>query len=374
MTLQIARLALVSTLAVNQLPQTPIDMARVSGQVVEEGTNTRVVGARVFVILEGDPPAAGPPPAAMTDGEGRYQIDVLPAGRYRIAAQKAGYAPPMEPETMQMFEVAAGQALDGVTVSLRKGGVIAGRVLDSFGQPIADGSVTALLKRLNSPGRPTGQTWDGAPLLMPFGQSQTNDRGQFRIFGLAPGEYVIVANTRAKSGGAAIAAPAPTTMTATFFPGTGDAAAAQPVSVESGETVSDVTIQLVSVPAFQVSGVVVDETGAAVEHAMVMLMDGPSVADPFLSLVLGPPLMTQSDPSGRFTFGDVPAGSYTLHVENGPGGLGAFGVGGTFGIDSDGTPRAAPGRAKRAPEPGTLEVTVENENVGDLKIIVRGSQ
>ena len=37
---------------------------------------------------------------------------------------------------MQTFEVAAGQALDGVTVSLRKGGVIAGRVLDSFGQPM----------------------------------------------------------------------------------------------------------------------------------------------------------------------------------------------------------------------------------------------
>jgi len=275
---------------------------------------------------------------------------------------------------MPMFEVAAGQTLDGVTVSLRKGGVIAGRVLDSFGQPIAGASVTTLLKRLNSPGRPTGQTWDGAPLLMPFGQGQTNDRGEFRIFGLAPGEYVIVANTGARFGGAAIATPATTTMTATFFPGTGDVAAAQPVSVESGETVGDVTIQLVSVPAFQVSGVVVDEAGAAVEHAMVMLMDGPSGTNTLLSLVLGPPLMTQSDASGRFTFGDVPAGSYTLRVDNGPGGLGVFGVSDTFGIDGDGTPRAAPGRAKPAPEPGTLEVTVENENVGDLKIIVRGSQ
>ena len=128
MTLQIARLALVSTLAVSQLPQTPTDMGRVSGQVIEEGTNTPVVGARVFVILEGDPPAAGSPPASVTDREGRYQFDTLPAGRYRIAAQKAGFAPPMEPLTMQMFEVAAGQTLEGLTVSLRRGGVIAGRV------------------------------------------------------------------------------------------------------------------------------------------------------------------------------------------------------------------------------------------------------
>ena len=178
---------------------------------------------------------------------------------------------------------------------------------------------------------------------MPFGQGQTNDRGEFRIFGLAPGEYVIVANTRTKFGGAAVATPAATTMTATFFPGTGDVAAAQPVSVESGETVSDVTIQLVSVPAFQVSGVVVDEAGAAVEHAMVMLMDGPSGANPLLSLVLGPPLMTQSDASGRFTFGDVRAGSYTLRVVNGPGGLGAFGASDTFGIDSERNTESGPG-------------------------------
>ena len=82
MTLQIARLALASALAVSQLPQTPTDMGRVSGQAIEEDTNAPVVGARVFVILEGDPAAAdpGPLPASVTDSEGRYQIR-RPAGR-----------------------------------------------------------------------------------------------------------------------------------------------------------------------------------------------------------------------------------------------------------------------------------------------------
>ena len=108
---------------------------------------------------------------------------------------------------------------------------------------------------------------------------------------------------------------------------------------------------------------------------MVMLMGGQHGTDLLLSLVAGPPLMSQSDAGGRFTFGDVPAGAYTLRADAGfGGGIGAFGFSDTFGIDSDGTPRGDPSRPKPAREPGTIEVTVENADVGDLRIVVTGSQ
>jgi hypothetical protein len=139
----------------------------------------------------------------VTDRDGRYQFDSLPAGRYRIAALKEGFAPPMEPATMQMFEVEAGQDLDDLTVSLRRGGAIAGRVLDPLGQPLAEVSVAALLKRLNPNDRATGPVSSGAPVLMPSGQSQTNHLGEFRILGLSPGDYLIAADARSKFGGAA---------------------------------------------------------------------------------------------------------------------------------------------------------------------------
>ena len=84
-----------------------------------------------------------------------------------------------------------------------------------------------------------------------------------------------------------------TIMTSTFFPGTADAAAAQAVTVQSGETVSDLTIRLVVVPAFQVSGVVVDEAGAPASDVMVMLMDGRQGADSLLSLSMEPRSMSQ---------------------------------------------------------------------------------
>jgi hypothetical protein len=300
---------------------------------------------------------------------------MLTPGRYHIAAQKDGFAPPMDPSTMQIFEVAAGQVLDGLTVYLRRGGAFAGRVLDPHRQPIANVGVTALLKRLNRNDQPAGVVSSGPPLLMPSGQGQTNDLGEFRIFGLWPGEYVIVATAQSKFGGAATQpSAATTTTTATYFPGTADVSAARPVAVQSDETVSDLIIPLVSVPAFKISGEVVDGAGAPVANAMVMLMGGQRGTDLLLSLVVGPPLMSQSDAGGRFTLGDVPAGAYTLRADAGSGGIGAFGFTDAFNIDSDGTPRGDPSQPKPAREPGTIEVTVDNADVSDLRIVVTGSQ
>jgi hypothetical protein len=352
-------------------------MSQVSGQVIEDGTNTPVADARVFVIQDGERAAPdGSPPDTLSDRNGRYRFDTLPPGRYHIAAQKDGFAPPMDPSTMQSVEVAAGQVLDDVTVSLRRGGAFSGRVLDPQGQPIANVGVTALLKRLNQNDPPAGVAPSGAPLLMPSGQGQTNDLGEFRIFGLWPGDYVIVATAQSKFGGAATQPSAATTTTATYFPGTPDVSAAQPLTVQSGQTVSDLTIPLVSVAAFKVSGVVVDAAGNPVANAMVMLMGGQGGTDVLLSLVigLGPPLMRQSDAGGRFTFGAVPAGAYTLRTDAGLGGIGAVGFTDTFGFDSDGTPRGDPSRPKPAREPGMIDVTVENSDVDDLRIVVAGSQ
>jgi hypothetical protein len=137
--------------------------------------------------------------------------------------------------------------------------------------------------------------------------------------------------------------------------------------------VSDLTIRLVTVPAFQVSGVVVDEAGAPVTNAMVMLMESPRGSDPFLSMTMGLRGMGQSDASGRFTVSDVPAGEYILRADAGAG-VGAFTFTGAFGIGSDGIPRGDPSSPRPAREPGTIEVTVENANVGDIKIVVPRSQ
>jgi len=138
MTLLIASLTLIGALVASQPQQAVAPMGRVSGRVIEDGTNTPVAGARVFVGLDAElATPVDPSPETVTDRDGRYHLDALPAGRYYIAAEKAGFAPPMEPSTVQRFEVSAGQAPDGLTVVMRRGGVFTGRVLDSIGQPLA---------------------------------------------------------------------------------------------------------------------------------------------------------------------------------------------------------------------------------------------
>src|SRR5205807_2592208 len=92
-------------------------MARVSGQVIEAGTDAPVAGATVFVMFGGEAPGpSAPAPTMVTDGDGRFAFDALPAGRYIIAAHKTGFAPPMDLWNTQTFEVSAGQTLEALTV------------------------------------------------------------------------------------------------------------------------------------------------------------------------------------------------------------------------------------------------------------------
>src|SRR5207302_9231948 len=113
-------------------------------------------------------------------------------------------------------------------------------------------------------------------------------------------------NVRPFAGGRATSPSAVTAMTSTFFPGTADVSAAQPVTVQSGETVNDLTIQLVTVPSFQVSGMVVGKGGNPVADARVILWEAAGT-DSLLALIMGPRGMSQSDTSGRFVLGGIPA-------------------------------------------------------------------
>jgi hypothetical protein len=81
--------------------------------------------------------------------------------------------------------------------------------------------------------------------------------------------------------------------------------------------------------------------------------------------------MSQSDASGRFTFGEFAAGTYTLRAGQD---AGIFTSSEDFIIDGDGTPRAGPARATPVLPPATIEVTIEHANVTDLKLVVPRSR
>jgi len=181
-----------------------------------------------------------------------------------------------------------------------------------------------------------------------------------------------------------------TTLATTYYPGTTDTAAAQPIAVARGTEVGNISFMLLSLPAFRVSGLVVDENGSPIAGAMVMLM-----SDPRNGIFMGPAGNGRSGDDGRFAIDNVVTGTYRASASvpiavggPGSGGFVSWGaVGGTTVVASGGSSAggtssgvvgaavggvgrgAAPGGARQM-DPAT-EVVVSDGNVADVRIVTR---
>jgi protocatechuate 3,4-dioxygenase beta subunit len=282
--------------------------AAVSGRVLEDGSRMPIAGVQVTLIPSRSGPVsdrlADMPRIAITDHDGRYEFDDVEAGAYRIAVHKAGFALPNGPG-VPVVDLKAGERRDDVNVTLYKGAVIVGRVIDEAGEPLAEVRVVAMRKPAAPPSAPTAIQRER---LIPAGRDgQTNDLGEFRLFSLPPGEYYVQAMPRSDFGGSSARA---TTLLPTYFPGTPDPVAAQSISVGAGQTSGDVVIRVISVPAFHVAGVVLDEAGRPVVNAMVrLLLDEPGGRP---MVMMGRLSQSRTDTSGKFTLNNVTSGTYTL--------------------------------------------------------------
>ncbi|HYY94573.1 MAG TPA: carboxypeptidase-like regulatory domain-containing protein [Pyrinomonadaceae bacterium] len=158
----------------------------ITGQVVTE-TGQPVTNATVLLSSLNSAAPARPVPAA---ADGTFVFAGLQPGVYSLNATAPSYvAPALDPKSTVAEYHHVG---DSVKITLVKGGVITGTVTDASGEPVVAVRVRALLIR-DATGQPSNGT--GVPV-----ERLTDDRGVYRLYGLAPGAYVVSAGGRDSGG------------------------------------------------------------------------------------------------------------------------------------------------------------------------------
>jgi protocatechuate 3,4-dioxygenase beta subunit len=302
--------------------------AVVRGRVVDAATGRGLSKVQVRANTNtGGPPPTPYPWMAMTDADGRYEIKGIPAGTYAIAANKQNYvrsafgAERVEGPGKRMT-LTDGQVLEKIDLRLARTGAVTGKIVDEFGDPVTDVSVTAMRY----------QYVQGSRRLMPAGRGgSTNDIGEYRIYGLTPGQYYISATLRNFSG-----MPTETTerssYAATFYPGTGNLADAQRLAIAPGQTATAINVALLPIQAAKVTGTALDAAGKPLTNVMVNVVQRVGAAMVSNSAV---PIR----PDGKFTLTLTP-GDYYLRV---------------FGSANEGA---------------TTELTVNGADIDDVQLVI----
>ena len=161
----------------------------VFGQVTEADSNRPVPGAIVSIVL------SGAQIRVMTDSQGRFGFRDLPAGGFRISTTRPGWVDGAYGRTRPSgptlpLALADGERVSGVSIPMWRYAAIAGTIIDASGDPLINLPVRVMRKAM----------YGGKPRLTVVAQDQTDDRGQYRVSNLEPGEYVVVVPMQTPSG------------------------------------------------------------------------------------------------------------------------------------------------------------------------------
>jgi hypothetical protein len=333
-------------------PKPVVATATLAGTLVTDESSPRPVRRAVLRLTGAD----DGPRVTSTDDEGRFVFPKLPAGRYSLSATKTGYVttfygskrPGHGPGVP--IVITDGTRAD-VSMKMAHGAVITGTIADEQGQPMAN-LVVQVLDAETRVSAPTGSVRSMMSLMPnnPPMSATTDDRGVYRVFGLAPGTYVVAvlprtgntnttnvatfavtddevrwAQAQAAAGGHAPAAPPPpgqaVTYAPVYYPGTADVGVAQAVTVAAGEEHSGASFPLRLVPTANITGTIVDSGGQSITPVSATLVRKPgprsAVASWLSPSFINVPRASVVD--NAFTFANVTPGDYLLVARTGGG-------------------------------------------------------
>ena len=242
-----------------------------------------------------------------TNARGEFEFKELPAGRYSVNVTRSGYLSMQYGqryygELSKPLQVGDGRVVDKVDFALPRAGVVSGRVFDETGEPVSGVNVWVMRT----------EYFRGRRRAVAMGGSnRTDDIGQFRVSGVPPGEYTVMAWL-------------PDTWTAgpeqqsfgyapSYHPGTASYADALRVKVGPGQEASNVDVNLAMARTATLSGTAYKSDGTPLAGSSVGLsreVAGPSFSSNF-GLKEAP---VAAD--GAWTMKNVSPGEYNLNVSS----------------------------------------------------------
>jgi hypothetical protein len=287
-----SRLALVLSLApLLAIAQTD-DLATVSGQVVNAATGEPIRKAIIaFRKAQGSVSAY----SITTDSAGAFHVADLPPGTYRVGADRQGfvgmeYGARAAGRMGTNLVVAPGQKITDMVFRLLPQGVVTGRVTDEDGDPVQNASVQLVRYQ-----------WSGPRRQMLIGSgANTNDLGEYRIFDIAPGKYMLrVTYNRLRT---RTTAQQDEEYIITWYPRAREESAAAQLEVTPGAQLRNIDVSLIKGHTVRVRGRIATDAPEGPEGYQIVLspVSGGSSAG------------TGANSRGEFELRGVLPGSYVL--------------------------------------------------------------
>jgi protocatechuate 3,4-dioxygenase beta subunit len=253
---------------------------------------------------------------ATTDGDGRFEVESIVAGPLLVSVVRPGYAQVESGRALPLFQMGRavtspspaesqfGRRLElapdesrNVDVQMVRWSTVSGTITDEYGDPMQGVEVDVLRLHYQA----------GRRNLVSAGASHlTDDRGRYRLYGLAPSQYIVSAAV-----GQASSDDLPGYARA-YYPGTANTAEARYVALGLAEDVDFVDVSMPRAPTARISGIVLDPAGAPTMPGRLTL--APSQRSSSITSV---PIGARVARDGTFVFPNVTPGEYVIQASRG---------------------------------------------------------